>query len=248
MANKKQSTQVQGQNQVPAITTANTQEITDMLVKLNREYPNFMISTTKVKQHKQDIKQALNISDKVYLSILKAYKDIQLIKAKEDRDSDKKYLKDFEHTAKIVLKDMQQNPKYSTYLKEAVKQYQDNVIEFVQTWSREWDGQKFLTIHTFYNVDECVIVKRYQEDKNLTYSKVYSLVSKCIDNLFSARKSGIKDREFQLSKYTDGYITGVYRFGVFADNGRPKRGEKIEKPTEKMLSNLISWSEYVDSI
>ena len=251
MANKKQTQvqeQVQVQEQTQVITSANTQEISDMLARLIEEHKEWMKSTTQVKQHKQDIKNVLNVSDKVYLSLLKVYKDNQIQRAKEDRDNDKKHLKDFENTAKMVLHNMQSDVKYSTYLREIVKQYKDNTMEFIYTWCKEFDGSKFLTIHTLYNVEEAVIVKRYGEDKNLTYQKVYSLISKCIDNLFAARRAGIKDRDFQLSKYSDGYITGVYKFGEFADNGRPKRGEKVEKPTDKMISNLLSWDEHMDSL
>lgn len=254
MANKKQTkvettnNQEQVQEQTLVITTATTHEISNMVRALFENHPDFMVSTTQVKKHKQDIKQVLNISDKVYLSILAAYKDICIMKAKKDRDNDKEYLKDFEHTAQMVLQDMQTDVKYSTYLREIIKQYKDNVLQFVYDWSKEFDGNKFLTIHTLYNVEEQVIIKRYGEDNKLTYNKVYTLVSKCIDNLFAARKAGIKDKEFRLSKYTDGYITGVYKFGEFADNGRPKRGEKVEKPTEKMISNLLSWEEYMDSL
>lgn len=246
MANKKQ-TQVQEQSMV--ITAANTQNIVDMLIKLNKEYPDFVKSTTQLKQHKQDIKQALNISDKVYISVLKAYKDNQIQKAKEDRDNDKKYLKEFEHTAKMVLQDMQSDKKYSTHLRDILKQYKDDIIDFMKMWCKEWDGSKFLTIHTLYNFDNRVIVRKYGEDTNLSYSKVYSLVSKCIDNITAARKAGIKDKEFILSKYTDGYIVEVCKFADFEDKTkRPTKGEKVDKVTDKMLSGLVTWSEYLDTL
>lgn len=252
---KKQGAKVQNvatahdQEQSKVITTANASQIIEMLTKLNQEQPQFVESTTQFKKHKNEIKETLNISDKVYLSLLKTYKDNQITKAKSERDSDKAYLKNFEHTAKVVLQDMQQDPKYSTYLRDIIKQYNSNFLEFVQTWCKEFDGQKFLTIHTLYNFEQNVIVRKYQEDTNLNYQKIYSLISKCIDNLFASRKAGIQDKDFALNKYTEGYIIEVCKFDNFEDaTKRPTKGQKVDKVTEKMLSNLISWSDYLDSL
>lgn len=227
--------------EVTTINKVTEEQIGDFLGYLQKECKDLISTTTQFKKNKDIICSHLNISNNVYLSLLASYKRVKIENITKDNIQDKKTLKDFENVAKIVFKDLQTNTKYSEYTRMATKQCKD-VNEFMNAFCKNYNNGQIITLQTLYNIEKCLIIKRYDIDTKPTYNKVFSLVCNALDSFKNIRKNAVKEKEWELRKFAPGEIYGVYKFGdVNPNTGRPKQGEKVENYTKEDILKAVTF-------
>ena len=220
-------------NNTRVINKVTEEQIGKFLTQLTKEQPDLISTTTQFKKNKEAICNFLNISNSVYVSILATYKQLKIENITKDNIKDKQTLRNFENVAKIVFKDLQTNTKYSEYTRKVTKECKD-VNEFMNAFCKNYKDGQIITIQTLYNIEKCLIIKRYDIDPKPTYNKVFGLVCNALDTFKNIRKNTVKEKEWELRKFVVGEIYGVFKFGEINKNtGRPLQGEKVENYTEE---------------
>ena len=226
-------------NNMQAINTVTEEQIGNFLNQLAKNKKEWVETTTQFKKNKENICEYLNVSNSVYISILATYKRNKIEQISKENKADKQLLKSFENVANIVFKDLQTNTKYSEYTRLATKQYKD-VNSFMNTFCKNYINGQIVTVETLYNVEKCLIVKRYNIDTKQSYSKVFSLICGALDTFKYIRQNNVREKEWELRKYVVGEVYGVFKFGDINKNtGRPLQGEKILKYTDEDLNSAV---------
>lgn len=235
------ATEVTTNSNIQTINKVTEEDINCFLHRLQKECKDLISTTTQFKKNKDIICKHLNISNNVYLSMLASYKRMKIDNISKENVQDKKTLKDFENVAKIVFKDLQTNAKYSEYTRKVTKECKD-VNEFMNAFCKNYNNGQIITMQTLYNVEKCLIIKRYEIDPKPTYNKVFSLICNALDAFKNIRKNVVKEKEWELRKFVVGEIAGVYKFGEINPNtGRPKQGEKVDNYTNEDINNAVTF-------
>lgn len=221
------------------INNTNEEQIGKFLTQLAKDKKEWIETTTQFKKNKENICEYLNISNSVYVSILATYKRNIIEQISKENKADKQLLKSFENVANIVFKDLQTNTKYSEYTRLATKQYK-NVNTFMNTYCKNYKDGQIITLETLYNVEKCLIIKRYNIDTKQSYAKVFSLICGALDTFKYIRQNNVREKEWELRKYVVGEIYGVFKFGdVNKNTGRPLQGEKVLNYTNEDVTNAF---------
>ena len=228
-----------GKDNVQTINNVTEEQIGKFLTQLVKDKKEWTETTTQFKKNKENICDYLNISNSVYISILATYKRNKIEQISKENKADKQLLKSFENVANIVFKDLQINPKYSEYTRLATKQCKD-INAFMNAYCKNYINGQIITLETLYNVEKCLIVKRYNIDTKQSYAKVFSLICGALDTFKYIRQNNVKEKEWELRKYVAGEIYGVFKFGQINKNtGRPQQGEKVLNYTNEDITNVV---------
>lgn len=202
-------------------------------------------SIREIKEHRDEIKAAHNLTDAAYRELLKTAKDA--IKEEIQKRVDKaSHLLAYENILQVAFDSLRGSKDFS-YLCNRVSLEFKTASEFVQRFYTYVDGSDPLAIANVYDVEASLIYSYFVPKRLESGATALAILKASLSNFGRVIKGAYNPKGYQfLNNHIAGTIVAVYKAEVCKDE-TVKKGERVENfpsLTADKLEGLIRLSDY----